>query len=79
MILNVRVVPRAGKNLVKEENGQLKVYLTKPAQGGLANNQLIELLSAHLKVKKYQLKIIRGEKSRDKLVEIDADNITRRK
>ncbi len=71
MILNVRVIPKASRNLVQEQKGFLKVYLTKPAQDNLANTQLIELLSKHLKVKKYQLKIIKGEKSRDKLVEIN--------
>ncbi len=71
MILNVRVIPKASRNLAQEQKGSLKVYLTKPAQDNLANTQLIELLSKHLKVKKYQLKIIKGEKSRDKLVEIN--------
>jgi uncharacterized protein YggU (UPF0235/DUF167 family) len=72
MILNVRVIPKASRNLVQKEKGFLKVYLTKPAQDNLANMQLIELLSEYLKIKKYQLKIIKGEKFRDKLVEINA-------
>lgn len=70
MILSVRVQPRSSRNLVKEENGRLKVYLTKPAESGLANAQLIELLSGHFKVKKYQVEIIKGQNSRSKLVEI---------
>ena len=70
MILNVRVIPKASRNFVKKENDNLKVYLTKPAQDGLANTQLIELLSEFLNIKKYQIKIIKGQKSRDKLVEI---------
>ena len=71
MILNVRVIPKASRNLVKKENDHLEVYLTKPAQDGLANLRLIDLLSEHLKIKKYQIKIIKGQKSRDKLVEIN--------
>ena len=70
MIFNLRVIPKASRNLVKEEGKGFKVYLTKPAQDGLANEQLIELLSKHLKTKKYKIKIIRGHKSRNKLVEI---------
>ncbi|MCX5701068.1 MAG: DUF167 domain-containing protein [Candidatus Omnitrophica bacterium] len=70
MILNLRVIPGSSRNLVKDEAGVLKVYLTKPAQDGLANNQLIDLLSKHLKVKKYQISIIKGNKSRNKKVEI---------
>jgi len=72
MILSIRVIPKASRNLVKKEKGLLKVYLTKPAQDGLANMQLIELLADYLKIRKYRVKIIKGEKSRDKLVEIDA-------
>ena len=71
MILNIRVAPKASRNLVKKEKDCLKVYLTKPAQDGLANSQLIDLLSEYLKVKKYRVRIIKGDKSRDKLVEID--------
>ena len=71
MILNVRVAPKASRNLVKKCQDHLKVYLTKPAQDGLANAQLIDLLSEYLKVKKYQIKIIKGDKSRDKLIEIN--------
>jgi len=71
VFLNIRVIPKASRNLVKQEQGFFKVYLTRPAQDGLANTQLIGLLAEHFKIKKYQVKIIKGEKSRDKLVEID--------
>ena len=70
MILDVRVAPKASRNKVVEENGRFKAYLTRPAQDGLANAQLIDLLARYLKVKKYQIKIIKGLKSRNKFVEI---------
>lgn len=70
MILNIRVVPRSSKNFIKQEPAGLKVYLTKPAHDGLANQQLINLLAEYLKVKKYQISIIKGEKSRDKLIKV---------
>jgi len=72
VILNIRVIPKASRNLIKKENDSLKAYLTKAAQNGLANKQLIELLAKHLKVKKYQIKIIKGEKARNKVIEIDS-------
>lgn len=65
-------MPRASRNLVKKEEQRFKVYLTKPAVDGQANTQLIDLLSEFLGVKKYQVSIIKGEKSRDKLVQINA-------
>lgn len=72
MIIFVRVHPKASKIQVIKESGGFKVYLTKPAIDGLANEQLIELLSSYLKVKQYQIKIIKGLKSRNKIVEINA-------
>ena len=72
MIFNVRVSPRASRNRVEQIGDILKVYLTKPAAEGLANAQLIDLLSAHFKIKKYQIRIKSGLRSRNKLVEIDA-------
>lgn len=72
MIFNVRVSPRASRNRVEQIGNTLKVYLTKPAAEGLANAQLIDLLSAHFKIRKYQISIKSGARSRNKLVEIDA-------
>ena len=72
MILSVRVMPKSSRALVKKEGDGFKVYLTRPAADGLANAQLIELLAENLKVKKYQVKIVKGQKSRDKLIEISS-------
>jgi len=72
MIFNVRVIPRSSRSRIQQEGNNLKAHLTKPAQEGMANQQLIELLSEHFKVKKYQIRIKSGEGSRNKLVEIDA-------
>ena len=72
MIFNVRVIPRASHNHIEQVDNNLKVYLTKPADKGLANKQLVDLLSTHFKTKKYLIRIKSGEKSRNKLVQIDA-------
>jgi len=72
MIFNIRVSPRASRNRVEQSGNTLKVYLTKPAVEGQANSQLIDLLSAHFKIRKYQISIKSGARSRNKLVEIDA-------
>jgi uncharacterized protein len=68
--LNIRVIPRAKKNVVKLEHGRLKVYLTAPPQDGKANKLLVEVLAEHFQVKKQQVLIIRGERSQDKIVRI---------
>jgi len=70
VILNIRVIPKASRNLIKEEGDSFKAYLTKPAQDGLANAELIKLLAEYLGIKKYRLQIIKGEKSRNKVIKI---------
>lgn len=70
MKLNIKVVPRASKDRIVEENGALKIYVTSPAVDGMANKAVIESLADHFKTKKRMVKIISGEKSRNKTVEI---------
>lgn len=72
MVFNIRVCPRSSRSFVEQKGQNLKVHLTKPAAEGLANKQLIDLLSVYFKIKKYQIRIKSGEKSRNKLIEIDA-------
>lgn len=71
MKINVKVVPRASRTAVKEEHGIFKIYLTRPAVDGQANQQLIEVLAEFLKVKKYRLSIFRGQNSRNKVIELE--------
>jgi hypothetical protein len=70
MRLSIKVIPNAKQNKIVEESGRMKVYLTAPPVEGKANKALIEFLSEHFKVKKNQIRIVRGEKSRDKVLEI---------
>ena len=67
---SIRVIPRAKQNKVVEKEGRLKVYLTTPPVEGRANQALIEVLAAHFQVRKGDIRIVRGEKSRDKIAEI---------
>jgi uncharacterized protein len=71
MKINIRVVPRASRQEIKTENGVLKVYLTRPAIDGEANIQLIEVLAEHFKVKKYEIEIAQGHRSRNKVIRIE--------
>jgi len=71
MLINVKVVPKSSRVLVKKEGTYYKVYLTRPAQDGLANEQLIDILAEHLGIKRYRARIVRGLKSRTKTIEVD--------
>lgn len=70
MRLNIRVVPRAKKEQLKQEAGRYKLWLTAPAIDGRANLALISFLADHFGIKKREIRIISGEKNRDKVVEI---------
>lgn len=74
MRVNIRVIPNAKKNDVSEEGEKLKVYVKAPAVDGKANKAMIEVLAEYFKVKKGDIRIIRGERSREKVVEVGMDN-----
>ncbi len=68
--IQVRVIPRAKRNEIKEEGNIFKVYLSAPPVEGKANKLLVELLAGHFNLRKSQIRIIKGEKARDKIVRI---------
>ena len=50
---------------------ELKVYLTAVPIDGRANKELIKLLSKELNISKSKISIIRGEKNKEKIIEIN--------
>ena len=71
MILQIKVIPGARKNLYKHENGIVKVYLTAPPLEGRANEALCHFLAEHFDVRVSCVEIIKGLKSRNKVINID--------
>lgn len=80
--LAVRVQPRASKDEVCGwENQVLKVRVTAPAAEGAANEACLKVLAAWLGVPKSHLTILRGERSRNKLIavaNVDEESLRRR-
>ena len=70
MLVHVKVVPRAKKERIDDSDGRLKVYVCDPAQDGRANKKVIKLLAEYYQAKKYNITIVRGQKQRDKIIEI---------
>ncbi len=68
--LNVRVTPKAARNLVKLEDGLLRVSVTTVPQGGKANAAVVKLLSKALGIPKSKLMLVRGDTARDKVFEV---------
>lgn len=71
MKIEVKVIPAAKKNFLKQDAGVFKVYLTSPAVEGKANKALIEFLSEHYGVPRRRIEIIKGLKSRHKIININ--------
>jgi uncharacterized protein (TIGR00251 family) len=68
----VQLRARASRDeLVAVRDGVLQARVTAPPVDGRANRALCKLLARHLKVAPSRVTVVRGEKSRDKLVRVD--------
>ena len=68
----VRVVPRARRNAVEvAEDGSLRVSVTAAPVDGKANEALVSLVSKQLRVPKSSVRVVRGHRARNKVVEVD--------
>src|SRR5882757_11270707 len=71
VIFSVRVQPRASKDeIAGEMSGALKVRLRAPAVEDRANEALVEFLAQLLKTPRSAVRILSGERSRTKRIEI---------
>ena len=70
MRIEIKVIPGAKKNAITQEKGGWKVHLNAPAVDGKANKALVDLLAGHFRVRKSQIEIIKGLKSRHKTISI---------
>ena len=67
---NIRVIPRARRNEISvDENGTLRVHTTAAPTDGAANAAVIKMLAKHFDVPKSSIQIIRGDASRDKVIQ----------
>ncbi len=69
MKLNIKVQPNSGRQEIQQSiDGKIsKVFLKKPAEDGKANKELETFLSKHFNK---QVKIIKGYKSKNKIIEV---------
>jgi|EndMetStandDraft_9_1072997.scaffolds.fasta_scaffold498377_1 uncharacterized protein (TIGR00251 family) len=74
MILQVKVIPNSRKSCLESFQGDvLKVRIKAPPINGKANAELIEFLSEVLRLSKTKIRILSGQTSRLKKLEIDGD------
>jgi uncharacterized protein len=71
MILKIKVKPGSGKQeITKISNDEYLVSLKQRAEDNKANIELIKLLKKYLKVEVGDINIIKGLKSKNKIIEI---------
>jgi len=68
----VKVLPRSSKDeIVRQKDGVYKIKLTAPAIEGKGNKALLKLLARKLGIPKREIRIISGERSRIKSIQIE--------
>ena len=67
----LRVTPKASRNRIVLEDGQLRVYVTVIPEDGKANAEVVKLLAKALGVAKSRLTLIRGQTARDTVFRLD--------
>ena len=71
MLIRVYVTPNAKETrVVKVSDDYFEVRINEMAVGGRANKRLLEILAEHFKVKKSRIFILKGRKTRNKLVQV---------
>ncbi len=75
-LINLKISPNASKNeIIKTDEGLLKIKITARPVDGKANKALIEFLSKSLKVPKTSIEILKGHTGKEKTLLIHSKNI----
>ena len=71
MLISVRVTSNAKEaRVTKTGETSLEVRVDEKAVGGRANKRLMKILSEHFNIPRSSITIVRGTRSRDKIIEI---------
>ena len=71
MLLSIKAKPSSQKEeVVKLNKNTFKVFVKEPPVKGRANQAIINLLANYFHIAKSQIRIIKGEKSREKIIMI---------
>lgn len=71
MIMSLKVIPNSRRaDIEKLSESSYRIKVDAPATEGKANERLMEMLSECFNVPKSSIKIIKGHRNKNKLVEI---------
>lgn len=68
-VITIHVIFKSGRPRIEELNGgSYRAYLSSAPEKGKANAELIDRVAAHFGIRKGDVQILRGHKSRNKMV-----------
>ncbi|MCL2025912.1 MAG: DUF167 domain-containing protein [Leptospirales bacterium] len=70
-LIKITVTPKSSKSLISVEDGHVRIKLQSPPTNGKANEECIRLFAKVLDLPKSSINIVRGEKSRQKLISLN--------
>jgi uncharacterized protein YggU (UPF0235/DUF167 family) len=75
MRVAVRVHPRAARSRVVWDGAVLSLWVTAPAVDGAANRAVLLAVAEWAGVRPAAVRLVAGERSRSKVVEVDASSL----
>ena len=76
MLINVHVTANTKEaRVIKLDETNFEARVDERAEDGQANKRLLEILSSYFNVPKSRIRIVRGSKSRDKVIEVIIDEL----
>lgn len=71
MLIKVKVHPKSKKlKITKKSQDKFEIFIKEPANRGLANKAVSALLAKYFKISKNKIRLIRGHKQRNKIIDI---------
>ncbi|HWP92957.1 MAG TPA: DUF167 domain-containing protein [Thermodesulfobacteriota bacterium] len=71
IIIEVQVQPKSSRDeITAYQSGRIKIRVTAPPEGGKANERLKEIIAEEFGVSKSGVEIVKGQKSRLKIIKI---------
>ena len=69
-VLEIKVFPKSSRECILEKDGIIKIYIKVAPEKGKANKSVIDIISKKYKVKKCDVKILKGKTSKNKIIEV---------
>ena len=69
--IEAKIIPKSSRNeIIILDGGMVRIKVTAPPVDGLANREVIDLISKELKMPKKDIAIISGDKSKNKKIRV---------